>query len=113
MSKPKTVRVQKTEQLDQRKLQRIARRFGIAPISVRELQLGYTEDVPEAAAKQLEEAGFVKRVKTKPRTQQDRVDSLTTQHTEPVETPEGEGEVVTTEPTEGTTVDPEEEEEQS
>lgn len=88
MSKTKsdTVRVKKTDNLDQRKLNAIARKYGIPPISVRELQLGFTEDVPRAAAEKLERDGFVTVVKSKPRSPQTRADSLsvTTELTEPL-----------------------------
>ncbi len=81
MSKTKsdrTVRVIKTSKLDQRKLIGISRQYGIPPISVRELQLGFTEDIPTVAAEKLEADGFVERVTTKKRSPQERVDSLST-----------------------------------
>lgn len=90
MTKLDTVRIRKTEQLDQRKLLLIARRYGISPMSVRELQLGYSEDVPKQAAEKLIIAGYVTRVKTRPREMQERVDSLTTRCNEAIETTENE-----------------------
>lgn len=112
MSKTKTVRVEKTDKLNQRKLNVIARRYGIPPISVRELQQGYPEEVPVIAAEQLERDGYVKRVKTKPRTAQERVDSLTTEQTEAVVMPESEESTVMIDADDGITNDPDEEEEQ-
>lgn len=109
-NKTSTVRVEKTEKLDQRKLKVVANRYGIAPINVRELQLGFSEDIPRVAAELLEKDGFVKRVKSKPRPMQERVDSLTTEHTEPIATVDDET-VVTADGDDGTTSDPVEEEE--
>ncbi|MFA7286916.1 MAG: hypothetical protein WC052_04635 [Patescibacteria group bacterium] len=92
VSKPKLdktmVRVIKTDQLNQRKLKMIANRYGISPISVRELQLGFVEEIPRVAADRLETDGYVVRTKDKPRVAQARVDSLTTDPMEPVETAE-------------------------
>ena len=85
--KDKLVRVEKTDKLNQMKLQRIARRYNITPISVREIQLGFPEDIPVAAADLLVKDGYVKRVKADIRSNQVRVDSLapkTTELTEPV-----------------------------
>ena len=78
MSKLKIVRVIKTDTLNQNKLTRISRKFGVSPLSVRELQLGYSEEIPERAANQLIKAGYVKRTKEKTRPHQERVDSITT-----------------------------------
>ena len=94
-SKKDTVRVQKTDKLNQRKLVRFARRYKVSPISVRELQLGHTEELPRAVAEKLEHAGYVTRVKSKPRDQQERVDDLqTTELNEPVETSDAEETVI-------------------
>ncbi len=81
-----TIRVKKTRRLDQRKLKSIARRYGISPMSVRELQLGYPEEILRAAAERLIKAGYVTRVQSKLREQQIRVDTLTTEDKEPVTT---------------------------
>ena len=83
LKKEDTVRVIKTQNLVQRKLVRIARRYGIVPIDVYELLNGYSIDVPCEAADQLEALGYVKRVKTKPRPLQKRENCFT-----PVEQPE-------------------------
>ena len=92
MSNPKTVRVKKTDKINQRKLSHVARRYNIPPISVREIQLGYPEDIPALAANMLIKDGLVQPVKTELRTNQERVDSLTakekTKPVEPVEKPE-------------------------
>lgn len=78
------IRVKKTDKLDQRKLTRIARKYGVSPLSVRELQLGFSEDIPEKAAELLIEEGYVTEVKTKPRSNNKRVKSLdNTKDTEP------------------------------
>ena len=90
MNKVKTKRVKKTEKLDQRKLKRIANRYGITPISVRELQLGYPEELPVEAANRLIQDGFVKEVKTKLRTQSIRVKNLTSEYNKPTITSEDE-----------------------
>ena len=76
MNKSKTKRVEKTDKLDQRKLVRIGRRYGVPPISIRELQLGHPEDLPIEVANLLIEDGFVKVVKTKKRIAQDRLNPL-------------------------------------
>ncbi len=55
------VKVIKTRRLNQRKLQRMARKFAIAPIVVRELQLGYVEELDERAAAALIKAGYVRK----------------------------------------------------
>lgn len=81
MNKPKTVKVVKTNKLNQQKLVKIARRYNIPPISVRELQLGFTEAIPEAAANKLIEDGFVKKSKARKRTEQEKVDNFTVDKT--------------------------------
>lgn len=92
MSKPKTVRVEKTDKINQRKLSHVARRYNIPPISVREIQLGYPEDIPALAANMLIKDGLVKPVSTGIRSNQERVDSLTAREkvrpVEPEEKPE-------------------------
>jgi len=67
MNKPKSTKITvvKTDKLNQRKLVRIARRFNISPMSVRELQLGFPETLSRAAAEALIIAGYVKKVKSK------------------------------------------------
>ena len=84
--KKSTVRVQKTELLDQRKLRPIARRYGISPLSVRELQLGFPEEILKRAADLLIADGLVTVVTIKLRSPQARVDSLniTTELNEPL-----------------------------
>jgi len=68
-----TVRVEKTAKLNQVKLIRISRRYSIAPIDVRELQLGFSVDIPIGMAEELLKDGYVKRVKSRPRTLQKRI----------------------------------------
>lgn len=85
MNKPKkTLTVVKTEKLNQRKLTRIANRYNISPASVRELQLGFTEEIPEQAAIKLIKKGFVTKSKDELRDQQSRVDSTVRKPIEPV-----------------------------
>ena len=77
----KTIRVIKTDRLNRKKLKRVARRYGVAPIAVRELQLGYVEELPESVALKMIEAGLVQRAKKKkdgdPREMQDKVNVIT------------------------------------
>lgn len=115
MSKTKksaTVRVVKTDKLDQIKLNRIARRYGITPISVRELQLGFPEDIPRIAAELLVSDGYVKRVQGKLRPMQERVDSLTTKPEEAVITSE-DNDIVTADAETGADSIPQEKAEQA
>ena len=88
MNKVKTKRVEKTDKLNQRKLKRIANHYGIPPISVRELQLGFPEDLPVEAANRLIKDGFVKSAKTKLRTKDIRVKNLTPEFNKPTITSE-------------------------
>lgn len=81
-----TVRVKKTRKLNQRKLRSIARRYNISPMSVRELQLGFPEEIPRAAAERLIKAGYVTCAQSKLRVQQVRIDALTTENKETVTT---------------------------
>lgn len=80
MSNPKseTVKVQKTSRLNQRKLNRVARRYNITPICVREIQLGFVQELPLEAAELLKADGYVTFVTTEPRPYQEQVDSLQT-----------------------------------
>jgi len=74
----KTIKVVKTDRLNQKKLQRIARRYHLAPIVIRELQLGYTEELEEHVALKMIQAGLVQKAKKKddgPRSMQDKVAS--------------------------------------
>lgn len=88
MSKTKSVLVKKTDKLNQRKLNRIARQYGITPINVRELQLGYPEKIPVEAAELLIADGFVTKVKGSSRTAQEKVDALTTESVNSIVTTE-------------------------
>jgi len=110
-TKKTTILVEKTDQLNQKKLLRIARRYGVSPMSLRELQLGYSEELPCAAANRLIKDGYVKCVKSKPRSSQQRVDSLTTEYVETGVTSD-DVEVKVIAPIEGVTSDPKEEKEQ-
>jgi len=80
------VRVKKTEKLDQVKLNRIARKYNISPLSVRELQLGFPEEIPVVAVEKLEKDGYVTRVKSKLRSPQERMNPSTTKYIEPIVT---------------------------
>ena len=101
-----TMRVIKTgNSIKQLKLNALNRRFDIAPISARELQLGFPEELPTNMAQELIDAGYVKKVTTEMRTQQERVDALSTQNTEQTEVPEG-GDTLSTGGDAGTTGDP-------
>lgn len=75
----KTIKVVKTDRLDQKKLRRVARRYHLAPIVIRELQLGYTEELEEHVALKMIEAGLVQKAKKKkdgdPRNMQEKVAS--------------------------------------
>jgi hypothetical protein len=59
-----TVTVRKTKKLNRQKLVRMARRFGLAPIVYRELQLGYDQVVPKACGEALVAAKYVTIVKS-------------------------------------------------
>jgi hypothetical protein len=63
----------KTDKLNQQKLSHMARRYGVPPISVRELQLGYPEELPVSMVVDLERDGYVTRTKNKLRTMQEKV----------------------------------------
>lgn len=86
--KKDTVRVIKTQGLAQIKLVRIARKYGISAISVRELLLGHPEEIPRVVAEQLIAGGYVVRVNTKLRTQQERVSVITSEDKSPTTTSE-------------------------
>ncbi len=85
------VQVLKTSAINQRKLVAVARRYGISPLDVRELQLGFAIEVSESVAQQLVDGGLAKISKKKVRSMQDKVDALTPEPlTESVEVPESE-----------------------
>lgn len=110
MSNRKTdgmVRVVKTDQLHQRKLRKIARRYGVTPAEVRELQLGNSVDIHPKAAERMEQDGYVKRTRSKPRPVADRLNTLTTEDKTITETPEdGEVKLTTEEIATDDTTDP-------
>jgi hypothetical protein len=84
MSKPdeqKTKRIVKTGKADQRRVKRLARRFGVAPIDIRELQGGFVVELPAPVAEKMIGAGFAKSAKKKPRSQQERVNGINTADT--------------------------------
>lgn len=86
MNKPSrsdTIRVVKTSKFDQTQIGRIARRYDIPPLNVRELHLGYPEEIPRVAAEQLIAAGYARRVKTQLRSSQERKDSLSKGYKDP------------------------------
>jgi hypothetical protein len=77
MNKSKKVAIQKTDKLDGQKLHPIAARYNIAPIDVRELQLGFTIEVFAGAADEMIAASMAKKAKDEPRSPQEKVDALT------------------------------------
>ena len=87
-SKSETVRVVKTDNLNQRKLTRIARRYNVTPEDVRELQLGHSVDICPRAAEHMERDGFVKPTRSRPRPKPERLNKLTTEDTTATVTPE-------------------------
>lgn len=54
------VKVAKTKKLDQRKLLRISRKYGLQAIQIRELQRGEIVELDERQAGLLKQAGFVR-----------------------------------------------------
>ena len=89
----RTIKVVKTDRLNQKKLRRIARRYHLAPIVIRELQLGYTEELEEHVALKMIEAGLVQKAKKKdddPRSMQDKIASriILTENTVTVDDPD-------------------------
>lgn len=60
------IRVEKTSNLNGRKLWRVSRQFMVAPIVVRDLQRGLVEELDEHVAKVMIAQGLVKRVEEKP-----------------------------------------------
>ena len=86
--KKDTVRVIKIQGLAQVKLVRIARKYGISAISVRELLLGHPEEIPRVVAEQLIADGYVVQVNSKLRTQQERISVITSEDKSPTTTSE-------------------------
>lgn len=54
------VKITRTDRILQRKLTRMARRYAVSPLDLRELQLGETIEVCEKAAQLMAAAGLVK-----------------------------------------------------
>jgi len=105
------LKVEKTDRLDQQKPSRMQREYGVSPISIKELQLGHIEELPDAIVYRLERDGYVKRIRVKPRLQQKRADVLTTENTESVITID-DTKIETIEDVNGITCDSKEEKEQ-
>ncbi len=80
----RTVNVVKTDQLNQQKLRRIARRYGLRRHVIRELQQGYSENVPRKAAEAMRKDGYVVFCDPKPV----QVEDMTTEDVTPTATTE-------------------------